>query len=110
MDLKPTLPSHSTSYEYDEKMKQVRDNLRLSKRMIHFLALTLVVNLILTYGLIFHPPPPSDRRCAAFIKAVYPELAVPAAANIARSTYLSLHDDVVAAGDIETIGRSTGES
>jgi hypothetical protein len=110
MDLEPTLPSHSTSYEYDEKMKQVRDNLRLSKRMMHFLALTLVVNLILTYGLIFHPPPPSDRRCAGFIKAIYPELVVPAAANIARSTYLSLRDDVVAAGDIETIGRSTGES
>jgi hypothetical protein len=105
MDIKPTLPSHSTSYEYDEKMKQVRDNLRSSKRLIHFLALTLVVNLILTYGLIFHPPPPSDRRCAAFIKAVYPELALPAAANTARSTHLSVHNDAVAAGEIETIGR-----
>jgi hypothetical protein len=105
MDLKTTLPSHSTSYEYDEKVKQVRDNVRWSKRMMHFLALTLVVNLILTYGLIFHPPPPSDRRCAAFIKAVYPELALPAAANTARSTHLSLHDDVLAAGDIETTGR-----
>jgi hypothetical protein len=91
-------------------MKQIRDNLRLSKRLMHFLVLTLVVNLILTYGLIFHPPPPSDRRCAAFIKAVYPELASPAAANIARSTHLSLHDNVVAAGGVETTGQSTGES
>jgi hypothetical protein len=110
MDLKPALPSHSASYEYDEEMKQARDNIRLSKRMMHFLALTLVVNLILTYGLIFHSLLLGDRRRAAFIKPVYPELAVPVAANTARSTHLSFHDDLMVAGDIETNGQSTGES
>lgn len=98
MDLKTTLPSHSTSY--DEKMKKVRDNLRLSRRLINFLVLTIVLNVILTYGLIFHPPPPSATRCAEFITVHCPELAVPAAANIAGSTDLLLHNDVVAAGDI----------
>ncbi|RDL37438.1 uncharacterized protein BP5553_04871 [Venustampulla echinocandica] len=100
MDLKTTLPSHSKSY--DERMKQVLFNIRLSKRLVHFLALTLFLNLFLTYGLIFHPPPPSVRRCAEFIRAQYPELVLPSAANVPRSTDISLHNDVAAPGKVET--------
>jgi hypothetical protein len=102
---KTTLPSHST--HYDKKMKEVLNNLQSSKRLLYFLALTLVVNLILTYGLIFHPPPPSVTRCVK----LYPHLAVPAPTNIERSTDISLNNDIVVA-DVEPTAlavRSTGE-
>ncbi len=108
MDRKTTLPSHSKSY--DEKMKEVLNNLCWSKRLFNFLALTVIVNIILTYGLIFHPPPPSLKTCAEFIKAQYPQLLLPTTMNVGRSVHLSLND-VVAQEDLETTAlavRSTG--
>lgn len=89
-------------------MKEVLINLQSSKRLFYFLALTLVVNLILTYGLIFHPPPPSVTRCVN----LYPHLAVPAPANIERSTDTSLNNDNIFVADVEPTAlavRSTGE-
>lgn len=81
-------PSNADTYE--RKMKSVHDNLIRSKRLLHFLALTFLVNIILTYGLIFHPPPPSDEVCAQYIRAQYPDLILPLLTTPPRSTPFSL--------------------
>ena len=90
---KASLPSNSTNYEYEEKVKQVRNHVVLSKRLMHFLALTFILNAILTYGLIFHPPPPSDRLCAKFIEKNYPQL-VHASGKVIRSIETSSQNDL----------------
>ncbi len=97
-------------------MKEVLNNLRLSKKILTFLILTLVVNAFLTYGLIFHPPrlPPTVESCAEHIKAQCGSrpLSLPAQAKITRSTISSLPNDVLEVVDIETTAltlRSTGK-
>lgn len=115
MDTKPALPSHSSTY--DGKMKEVLRNLRISKNILTFLILTLIVNAFLTYGLIFYPPrlPPTVESCAEHIKAQCGsgQLLLPPQARTAGSTIPSLPNDVLEVVDIETTAlslRSTGKS
>lgn len=93
MDLGPTPLSYSETH--DRSMKSDRDYLLWSKRLFLFVILAIILNVVLTYRLIFHPPLPCVARCTEFVEARRPELASPVAANISESTGLSLYTDLI---------------
>ena len=85
----------------------------MSRKLCIFLVLTVIVNVILTYGLIFHRAPPSAARCASYIQAQCPQLALPAVSNTARMIQPPLgNHEMAAEEDTETTAlavRSPGE-
>ncbi|KAH8660853.1 hypothetical protein BGZ60DRAFT_566537 [Tricladium varicosporioides] len=66
-------------------MKEFLNNLRWSRRFFNFLAITVLLNIILTNGLIPNQPPPTVTRRAEFVKAQCTKLALLAAVNNGES-------------------------
>jgi hypothetical protein len=67
MSSKPSYPFEN----HDAKVDELRTYLRWSKRLFYALIAVMVVNLLLTYGLLFHPSKPSVETCAPFCPSIH---------------------------------------
>jgi hypothetical protein len=63
-------PKPHSSFENDAKVQEIIYYLRWSRRLFWGIVAIMVVNLILTYGLIFHPSRPSIETCAKYCPSI----------------------------------------
>jgi hypothetical protein len=78
-----------------EKVEELRFYLRWSKRLFVALIAIIIVNLILTYGLIFHPTKPSSSTCAQYCPQIHAREALDPSPGFTTSLSLPINNEVI---------------
>jgi hypothetical protein len=79
----------------NQKAEELIFYLRWSKRLFIVFIAIIVVNLILTYGLIFHPSKPSPSTCAQYCPQIHAREALDPSPGFTTSLSPPINDDVI---------------
>jgi len=94
-------------FENNPKVEEIKFYLRWSKRLFAFLLAVVFVNLILTYGLIFHPSKPSVSTCAKYCPQIHDREAVDPSSGFTTSLLPSIETEVIVHEGSETTALAT---